>query len=135
MPPPDPEALAAELVADCEAFLSGRYAEAVVARGLPVPVWAWTNLLAHGAEADLRAVSASLGSPGAGPWEAARARLAGELLAASGPDSPLGELQRAVLAPLQLSLASRVGAERWDRRTWIDTVRAALRAYHATPRS
>jgi len=132
---PEHNAGAVELVADCEAFLLGRYAEELSARGAPVPVWAWTNLLAHGSEEDLAASAASLGSAGASPWRAARARLAGELLSATGPDCALTELQGAVLAPLELSLAAREAVERWDRRTWLSTVRAALRAYRPSRRS
>lgn len=132
---PERKALAAELVSDCEAFLLGRYAEHVSDRGVPVPVWAWTNLLAHGSESDLRAAGASLGAPRSDAWHAARARLADEVLAATGPDRPLAELQAAALAPLELSLAGRDAVERWDRRTWLATVRAALRSYRPTHKS
>lgn len=132
---PERRALAAELVSDCEAFLLGRYAERLSNRGLRVPVWAWTNLLAHGSETDLRSAAASLGTAGTGAWHAARARLAGELLSASGPHRPLAELQGTVLAPLELSLAGRDAVERWDRRTWLETVRAALRSYRPTRKS
>ena len=37
-----------ELVLECEAFLSGRYAQHLAELDLPVPVWAWMNTLAHG---------------------------------------------------------------------------------------
>ena len=36
---------------ECEAFLDGTLAEFWDDRGIVVPVWAWTNLLAHGNEA------------------------------------------------------------------------------------
>jgi hypothetical protein len=128
---PERRALAAELVADCEAFLLGRYAERLSELGAPVPVWAWTNLLAHGSEDDLRAAAASLGAAGSGAWHSARARIAEELLAATGPGISIAGLQAAVLAPLEVSLAAREEVDRWDRRTWLATVRAALRSYRS----
>lgn len=129
---PERKALAAELFSDCEAFLLGRYAEHVPERGAAVPVWAWTNLLAHGTEPDLRATAAALGAPGTDAWHAARARLAAEVLALTDPARPLPDLQSAVLVPLELSLAGRDAVERWDRRTWLATVREALRSYRPT---
>ena len=35
---------------ECEAFLNGTLAEYWDEKGVIVPVWAWTNLLAHGSE-------------------------------------------------------------------------------------
>lgn len=133
-------ALEAELVSDCEAFLTGRYAERLEAQDVVVPVWAWTNLLAHGSEAQLRA-AASEAVPAAGDvaasWRSARAVLCAELLATSGSAAgcPLGELQGSVLAPLELRLASRAGVGQWHRRTWLEVVRAALRAHRPTRQS
>lgn len=128
---PDRKALAAELIADCEAFLLGSFAERLSERGAPVPVWAWTNLLAHGSEDDLRVAAASLGAAGSGAWHSARARIAEELLETTGSGLSVADLQAAVLAPLELSLAGREEVERWDRRTWLATVRAALRSYRS----
>jgi hypothetical protein len=42
--------VADELVAECSAFLRGGYASYLVDRCRPVPVWAWTNVLAHATE-------------------------------------------------------------------------------------
>lgn len=129
-------ALSAQLVSDCEAFLLGHYAEQLATQGLAVPVWAWTNLLAHGSEPDLRAEAASPGLPDdANGWHAARARLASLLLDAAGPECSLAELQASVLAPLELRLANHPTVERWDRRTWTETVRAALAAHRPTRHS
>lgn len=126
-------ALTAELVSDCEAFLLGRYAERLSARGMTVPVWAWTNLLAHGSEADLRAEAQAARAPDGPPgWRAARGTLAAQLLQATGPGCSLAQLQASVLAPLELRLANRPIVERWDRRTWIETVRAALASHRPT---
>jgi hypothetical protein len=118
-------ALGAELIADCEAFLLGLYVERLESQRVAVPVWGWTNLLAHGNDAALRAAAAVTTHPGgADGWHAARARLAAELLRSG----TLAELQRDVLAPLELRLASRPDVEGWGPRTWVDVVRAALRA-------
>jgi hypothetical protein len=116
------------LVAECEAFVAGQYADRLKARGEVVPVWAWTNLLAHGCDADLRAAAATapLGPEGRGGWEGARAQLAVAVLAATGPQCSLDQLQAEVLAPLEMRLAVRSAAARWDRRTWAAAVRAAL---------
>ena len=74
---------AAELVRDGEAFLVGSLAERIQSRAGTVPVWAWTNLLAHGTAEGLRSESARAG-PGWGaparPWRQARSYLATEVL-------------------------------------------------------
>jgi hypothetical protein len=69
------EFLGAELVAQCEAFLEGRLAEQVEGQVVRVPVWVWTNLLAHGAEQDLcseRCVAQSCGLALNDDWRNAR---------------------------------------------------------------
>ena len=45
--------VSSQVVGDCEAFLAGRLVERIEQAGARVPVWAWTNLLAHGTERDL----------------------------------------------------------------------------------
>lgn len=47
------------LVAECEAFISGAYAAHLQARGQPVPAWAWINRLAHAAPADIEVLAAA----------------------------------------------------------------------------
>ena len=44
---------AGELVAECAAFVRGGYAPYPAERCRPVPVWAWTNVLAHATEPEL----------------------------------------------------------------------------------
>lgn len=125
---PDRE-LGEELVAACEAFLEGRYAEHLERRGLRVPPWAWVNLLAHGTAAELdaaRRVLADGEGPGAA-WRAARAFLAREVLeAAQAAGTDLADLQRRVLVPLELELMGWPAAL-WGPRHVVLRVLAALR--------
>lgn len=97
-----------QLVGECRAFLAGRYAERLVSRQVPVPPWAWMNRLAHGSMADIRATDARLGARrDPERWGEARAYLAGEVLAAAGDDPEvLTTLQRDVLVPIELEVAS-----------------------------
>lgn len=127
--------LCTELVSDSEAFLRGRYVERLTERRKPVPVWAWTNLLAHASEPELRAEACSSGPAGRDEWYAARADLVAQLLSTTGPDRPVDDVQAAVLQPLELRLASRPTVVGWDRRMWSDTVRAALGTNRATRRT
>ncbi len=126
-----------ELASDCEAFLDGRLAEQFEQRGQPVPVWAWTNLLAHGTEEDL-ASERTAPSPHVGGvdgrWWAARSYLAGSVLDASVRSGGLEALQARVLVPLELELSSRSEVERWDRRRWVSTVEAAVRSVTSSRR-
>lgn len=119
----------AELLADCEAFVTGNYAEHLVAQaGRAIPPWAWTNLLAHGSLETLRA--AADGGSGRRPlsgWRAARSYLASEVLARCPDASSLTDLQVGVLRPLELELCSRSIAESWDNRRWASEVLASLR--------
>jgi hypothetical protein len=96
----DPDAR--ELVAECDAFITGRYAEHLLARERAVPAWAWTNLLAHSSEADLHEM-VLLGAVrvpiAARLWWSARSYLAGEVLARVAPRQPLSSVQCVVLAP------------------------------------
>jgi hypothetical protein len=120
--------LAAQLVDDTEAFLSGRLVERAEAHGDFVPVWAWTNLLAHGSEKDLRA-EVAMGLPrldrAMRQWREARAYLATEVLRQAEHRS-LGDVQEAVLMPLELDLASRSEVDRWSPGRWVQAVERAL---------
>ncbi|MGH7910618.1 MAG: hypothetical protein ACREOV_02735 [Candidatus Dormibacteraceae bacterium] len=122
-------------MSDSEAFLLGHYVERLADRREPVPVWAWTNLLAHASEPELRAAARSSELAGRDEWRAARADLVAQLLSTSGPDRLVREVQVAVLQPLELRLASRPTVLRWDHRMWSDTVRAALGTNRATRRT
>jgi hypothetical protein len=128
--------LEGELVADCQAFVLGRYAERLEGASSRVPVWAWTNLLAHGTEDDIRQAAAGgrfepVRTRG---WHAARAYLATEVLAAVDRGSSLEDLQRHVLAPLELRLSARREAASWEPRRWVAIVRSALRDYQHSQR-
>ena len=98
----DPDDIA--LVEGSEAFLAGSYVELCESRGKAVPVWAWMNLLAHGTEDQLRAVTVQHHG---GLWHRARRLVAIELvdLIAAGRVS-LSEFQREVLVPLELDVMS-----------------------------
>lgn len=128
--------LGQELVEDSEAFLLGRYAARVEQRSADVPAWAWTNLLAHGSEDDLRraAVDARRGPAESRGWRAARAFLAAEILRTIGPGGSLVELQRQVLAPLELELAGRPDIGWWSPQRWVVAVRSRLAAYRHSHR-
>jgi hypothetical protein len=117
-----------ELAAESEAFLLGRYAELVEAQGNRVPVWAWTNLLAHGRAGDLRRASSGgrASPPGSRRWRAARGYLSLEVLEAAESLGSLGEVQETVLVPLELSLAGRSEVEHWSCSRWVKAVRTAL---------
>ena len=88
-----------ELVSECEAFLAGDYAERLRRRSQPVPAWAWTNLLAHGTEEELRAEQARPPDSHHRRWRAARAYLSAEVLTAVERGRSLHELQFEVLQP------------------------------------
>ncbi len=128
--------LEGELVADCEAFLLGHYAERLDQESSSVPVWAWTNLLAHGSEEEVRraATGRSLGPVRTRGWRAARAYLATELLTAVDRGSSLEDLQHHVLAPLELRLSTRREAPSWDPQRWVVIVRSALQDYQHSHR-
>lgn len=125
-----------ELVAECEAFCLGRFAEHSIATSDAVPAWAWTNLLAHGTEEELRREEARCaGRPaGASDWRGARAYLVTELLEAIGRGASLHELQAQVLQPLELELSSRRSMDWWTPRRWVTKARAALGAYEHSRR-
>ena len=106
----DPEA--DELIAGCEAFLDGSYAEHLRRAGVPVPAWAWLNLIAHGTLDELRALATGPVPPSV--WPRARWFLAGEVVDAveSGWCSLAG-LQRDVLIPLEQRAMVGDTASRW----------------------
>jgi len=125
------------MVAECAAFLTGTYAEQLETQGRPVPVWAWTNLLAHGNE-DL--ILKSISQPFrhrllARNWWMARAALADMVLDITHWSSSLLELQESVLIPLELDLASRSETSLWSPRQWEEAVTFALRHQNHTDRA
>lgn len=111
------------LVAECEAFLAGRLADQI---DTEVPVWSWTNLLAHGSEGDL--AKETTGDSG-DDWRRARAYLALSLLKLASTNGPLKEIQQRVMVPLELELAARPEVAAWEPRAWASTVEHALEGY------
>jgi hypothetical protein len=119
---------AEELAAECDAILSGRYPDYLRSHGRDVPVWAWTNPLAHASDEALRAIVATrshMMAP-ADRWPHACRYVAGELLDLAECNGPLAELQATVLVPLELDLIARPGVASWKPGTWVETVTAAL---------
>lgn len=104
-----------EMVADCEAFLLGRLAERLEDQGVAVPVWAWTNLLAHASEGELRAeiTAAPQGRPDTRDWHRARAFLAAEVLSVADARASLVDLQERCLRPMELDLAESLEVTWW----------------------
>lgn len=102
-----------EVVADCNALLTGRFAERLMETDRHVPPWAWLNLLAHGTERDLRRVRMVASTPGQRSWCRARAYVAGEILMlVDTTTQTLAEVQHDVLVPLELRLLSASGPHR-----------------------
>lgn len=130
-------ALRREAVEECEAFLLGRYAELLESRSTAVPAWAWTNVLAHGDPDDLHraAEDCPASTTTSRGWRAARAYLASELLETAGRNGSLADVQRQVLAPLELQLAARRDVRSWTPRQWVTTVRSSVDAYRHSQRS
>jgi hypothetical protein len=122
------------LAMESEAYLDGTLAEHWEKRGTSVPVWSWTNLLAHGSETQ---IADSVHRP-AHPrrtgrsWRIARAFLAFEVLDLVSDEFTLADLQAKVLIPLELALSGHSEVERWTPRRWIDTVDHAIRNQHST---
>jgi hypothetical protein len=126
-----------ELVGDCEAFLAGHVVERIEERAAgEVPVWAWTNLLAHGTDRDLRNECTVLRArlvPTAGKWREARSFLAAEVIDLADDCGPLAKVQRAVLVPLELEFACEDVAG-WGPRQWVTSVEAALSQHRRASR-
>jgi len=125
------------VVAECAAFLTGTLAEQLEAQGKPVPVWVWTNLLAHGDEA---LILQSISHPFrhrllARNWWTARADLADMVLDITHWSSSLLELQESVLIPLELDLASRPETSIWSPQQWVEAVTIAVRHQNHTDRT
>ncbi len=125
---PGGEDVAALLIAECEAYLLGSYVEHLETRAEPIPVWAWTNLLAHGSRADLVRAAKEVhgGRSPARRWRVVRALVAREVLDVVGDGASLLDVQREVLAPLELAIAAHPDAWSWTPQRWLNIVRSAL---------
>jgi hypothetical protein len=128
--PPYVRIEANRLVEECAAFLNGRLVDLMATRR--VPVWAWTNLLAHGSAEQLQAERFAACTD---DWRRARASLASSLLSVASVYGPLSEIQRRVLVPLEFDLAARPEVEAWGPEGWASAVERALEAYrrHCRP--
>jgi len=125
------------LVAECEAFLSGHYAQFLDGSNLRVPDWAWLNVLAHGSQDDIRALA--IGEPAwrisseTSVWHEALSFLAQELISqATRQGRALAVLQRSTLVPLELELAGRRGPSMGPT-AFVGHVRSAI-ALHPSSR-
>ena len=124
------------LAEECAAFLTGTLTDRWESHGKAVPIWAWTNLLAHGSrEMLVDAVSQPsrhrLLTRG---WWIARAHLAALILEMTDW-VPLSDLQESILMPLELELAARTDVPFWTVREWVNTVTAELHGHDHTPQS
>ena len=103
-----------ELVAECEAFFSGQYAQYLDNENRPIPVWAWLNVLAHGSEDDITALAAGEPPrrtfPETAVWHQALAFLAQELMSqAARRGRPVADLQCSTLVACS-SMAWKTGS-------------------------
>jgi hypothetical protein len=93
----------ARLVAETEAFLSGRYLDALLLDDGGIAAWVWINRLAHADAVDIieeRRVSAPLGS-----WAwAVDALTETTVTLAAGDPTVVRHLQRSCLVPLELTM-------------------------------
>jgi hypothetical protein len=124
----------AVLAAECDAYLNGTLAEYWEENGTAVPVWTWTNLLAHGSDGQIADCVHRPAKPRrtGRSWQIARSYLAYEVLDLTREDIPLEELQSTVLIPLELELAAHPEVGRWTPRRWVDAVDDAIRNQHST---
>ena len=124
------------LVEECEAFLSGRFAQ-LGSKHQPVEPWAQLNKVAHAQPEELRALAAStgswyrvgawLGGHRSRRWQRAVSEIASDLLSLSG-GSPraLRRLQVHALVPLELELAAGGYRYRVTPEAMVMRARAAL---------
>ena len=119
---------------ECEAFLNGTLAEYWDEKGVIVPVWAWTNLLAHGSEGLIgeSVLRPSRPRRAGRSWRIARSYLAYQVLDLTDARFTLSDLQTSILIPLELEMAARSEVSRWTPRQWVDTVDSAIRNQHSS---
>ena len=121
---------AAAVAVGCEAFLHGTLAEYWERQGFTVPVWAWTNLLAHGS---VEQIADSAFRPPRSrrivrSWRIARSYMANELLEVTDGPRQLLAMQSDVLIPLELEMATLPAVRQWSPRQWVDAVDFAIRS-------
>jgi hypothetical protein len=118
------------VVAGCEAFLDGTLAEYWERQGFTVPVWVWTNLLAHGSAAQIAdsVVRPPRARRNVRTWRIARSYVATELLEITDGPRLLRAMQSDVLIPLELEMATLPAVRQWTPRQWVDAVDWAIRS-------
>lgn len=121
------------VVTECSAFLTGTLAEQLEAQGQQVPVWVWTNLLAHGDEAlILETIARTRHRLLNRNWWTVRTDLIKVILDITHWNYSLDELQKSVLIPLELDLASRSDVVLWSPQEWANAVTHSLRRQNQT---
>jgi hypothetical protein len=124
-----------ELVHDCEAFLTGKYAQHLASTHRIVPPWAWLNTIAHGSVDEVLTLGSGDSQSelrfAVGLWDQAEAYLARELMHQCDRQT-LSQLQHSVLVPLELELAGRP-ATRMEPRDFVTKVLTAVRRSRARP--
>lgn len=126
-----------ELVQECASFLQGRFADRRVLRNESVPLWAWTNLLAHGNASDLRRERDAhrVGIGGDAAFLRARSVLAGRVLEIVAEGDDLDTLQHELLQPFEADLAGRREVVLWGPEQWLASLLRALEERrHRAPR-
>ena len=120
------------LASECEAYLHGTLAEFWEERGTAVPVWSWTNLLAHGTDTRIHESLNRSSKPRrtGRSWRIARSYLAYQVLDLVCEDFTLQEFQSTALIPLELELAAHPEVERWTPRRLVDAVDEVIRNQH-----
>ena len=124
-----------QLVRETECFLGGRYAYDMWARGLPVPDWAWVNVLAHAPHGLLAALAATEQAEcdqagELGKWQEAMAFLARQLLAtATRTGQDLSTIQRKVALRLELEQYRASAEGTLGPQELVDAVLSALEPY------
>jgi len=114
-----------QLIEECESFLAGAYVERREARGEPVPVWAWMNVLAHGTDAELRA--AAMNRSGGDEGHQALAFVAGELVDLIDDGAlDLETFQREELVPLELDVIVCPATSGWSAPQLVSALLRAL---------
>lgn len=107
-----------EIAEECEAFLSGSFADFQGSRRQPVEAWAWVNRVAHAEPEELRALASRStmwrdgglrrGGFRTRRWRRAVSDMARDLLSlAEGKPRIIKRLQGRALVPLELELAAR----------------------------
>jgi hypothetical protein len=135
MQKPEQQTGGGTIALECEAFLGGTLAEHWDEQGVVVPVWVWTNLLAHGTMEQIGETVAHPSRPrrAVRSWRIARSYLAHQILDLSGDESSLRDLQWSILVPLELEMAARPEVNQWTPRQWLDVVDYAIRNPHLAP--